>query len=232
MHAVAAPAHPSRLAAEVTALVHLARRTATYVPATPRNTTMARPRATMSSSARRPILSPIFNRGIVVILSTMRLLGWRSPFITSALMRMRSSGASVGSVVKAQTVTESVASKRSSWTMTIGRDFPRSPCLPPPSRLRHASLLIPRYGVDERLIIDGVAAGRHRSRLPVRLGRELGRPHVGHPDLDRSQTLGAKSRSVRPHLRAIWFSHPIMLHVTLNPQGFLSAWPPAAPTER
>jgi len=34
MRTVAAPAHPSRLAAEVTALVHLARRTGTYGPAT------------------------------------------------------------------------------------------------------------------------------------------------------------------------------------------------------
>jgi hypothetical protein len=39
-------------------------------------------------------------------------------------MGMRSNGASVGSVVKAQTVTESVASKRSSWMMTTGRGFP------------------------------------------------------------------------------------------------------------
>jgi hypothetical protein len=36
----------------------------------------------------------------------------------------RINGASVSSVVKAQTVIESVASKLSSWTMTTGRGWP------------------------------------------------------------------------------------------------------------
>jgi hypothetical protein len=36
----------------------------------------------------------------------------------------RNRGASVGSVVKAQMVTDSVASKLSSWMMTTGRGFP------------------------------------------------------------------------------------------------------------
>lgn len=73
LRAVAAPAHPSRGPAEVAPLACLARHIGTYGPATPRNTMMARLRATMSSSARRPIPSPS-DRGMVVILSTMRLL--------------------------------------------------------------------------------------------------------------------------------------------------------------
>ena len=43
------------------------------------------------------------------------------------LFGSRIRGASVGSVVKAHTVTESVASKRSSWTITTGRGLPVSP---------------------------------------------------------------------------------------------------------
>lgn len=54
----------------------------------------------------------------------MRLLGSRSPLRGSGSTRKRINGASVGSVVKAHTVTEVVASKRSSWTITTGRGFP------------------------------------------------------------------------------------------------------------
>src|SRR5947207_719570 len=53
---------------------------ATQAPASPMKTRMARPRLTISSSARRPILSPSLERGTVVILSTISLLGSRSPF--------------------------------------------------------------------------------------------------------------------------------------------------------
>ena len=45
-------------------------------------------------------------------------------------MRNRMSGASVSSVVKAQTVSEAIESKLSSCTITIGRGFPAS-SLPP-----------------------------------------------------------------------------------------------------
>lgn len=64
---------------------------------------------------------------MVVILSTIRLQGSRSPLTLSGSMRSRNSGASVGSVVKAHTVTESVASNRLSCTITTGRGLPTYP---------------------------------------------------------------------------------------------------------
>jgi hypothetical protein len=48
----------------------------------------------------------------------------RSPLRSFASTAKRNKGASVSSVVKAQMVIESVASKLSSCTMTIGRDLP------------------------------------------------------------------------------------------------------------
>ncbi len=96
-------------------------------PASPKKTSTARPRATISSSPSRPIRSPSLERGTVVILSTIKLHDSRSPLMSSASTRIRNNGASVGSVVNAQTVTESVASKRSSCTITTGRGFPTYP---------------------------------------------------------------------------------------------------------
>ena len=62
--------------------------------------------------------------GTVVILSTISRLVSRSWLLASGSTTSRNSGASVGSVVMAHTVTDVVASKRSSWTMTTGRGFP------------------------------------------------------------------------------------------------------------
>ncbi len=95
--------------------------------ARPRNTTTDRASLAMSSSDSRPIRSPSLGRGTVVILSTMSRLGWRMPVVSSESTGMRNSGASVSSVVNAQTVTEVVASKRSSWMMTTGRGLPAYP---------------------------------------------------------------------------------------------------------
>lgn len=81
----------------------------------------------MSSSPSRPTLSPSLARGTVEILSTIRALVSRSPFVSSGIIGSRNSGAPVGSVVNAHTVTDAVASNRSSWTMTIGRGFPTYP---------------------------------------------------------------------------------------------------------
>lgn len=81
----------------------------------------------MSSSPSRPILSPSLGRETVVILSTIKALGSRIPFVASGTIGSRNSGASVGSVVNAQTVTDAVASNRLSWTMTTGRGFPAYP---------------------------------------------------------------------------------------------------------
>ena len=78
----------------------------------------------MSSSSRRPILDPNRSLEMVVSLSTMSLLGARRPLSSDGPIGIRNRGASVGSVVKAQMVTEAVASKLSSWTMTAGRGFP------------------------------------------------------------------------------------------------------------
>ena len=95
-----------------------------YAPARPRNTTIARPSRTMSSSLRRPIGPASLARWTVVILSTMMLLRSLRPFAAIGSIASRIKGASVGSVVNAHTVMESVASKRSSWITTIGRGLP------------------------------------------------------------------------------------------------------------
>ena len=79
---------------------------------------------TRSSSSSFPTRSPIFRLGTAVILSTIKLLRRLKPFRSEGSMRSRKSGASVGSVVKAHTVTEAVASNASSWITTAGRGFP------------------------------------------------------------------------------------------------------------
>lgn len=65
--------------------------------------------------------SPSLDLGIVVSLSTMRLLGWAKPLLAAGFSGILNNGISVGSVVSGQTVTESVASKRSSCTTSTGR---------------------------------------------------------------------------------------------------------------
>jgi hypothetical protein len=57
-------------------------------------------------------------------LSTIRRQAARRPLRSFGSTGRRNSGASVSSVVKAQTVMESVASKLWSWTMTTGRGLP------------------------------------------------------------------------------------------------------------
>ena len=61
-----------------------------------------------------PFAAPIFAFGTVVILSTINRQTARRPFVLSGSMGKRNKGASVGSVVKAHIVTESVPSNRSS----------------------------------------------------------------------------------------------------------------------
>jgi len=61
---------------------------------------------------------------MVVSLSTMRLDAWSSPLPASGTTPSRTSGAATGFVVSGQTVTEAVASNRSSWTITTGRGLP------------------------------------------------------------------------------------------------------------
>ncbi len=80
----------------------------------PKKTRTARFSRTMSSSAIRPRRARIFDLGTVVILSTINRQTARSPFRSLGSIGNRNRGASVGSVVKAQIVIESVMSKRSS----------------------------------------------------------------------------------------------------------------------
>src|ERR1019366_4358505 len=83
-------------------------------PPIPRKTSMARFNLTMSSSARRPISTPIFVFVTVFILSTISREGVRKPLPSLGSTGSRKRGASSRSVVKGHTVRESVMSKRSS----------------------------------------------------------------------------------------------------------------------
>ena len=85
---------------------------------------MARFRRTMSVSASLPMRLPSFAFDIVVILSTISREAVLSPFVGFGWTARRSSGASVRSLVKAQIVTDLVALKRSSCTITTGRGLP------------------------------------------------------------------------------------------------------------
>lgn len=98
-----------------------------HQPAKPKNTRIARPSRMRSSSPSLPMDRPSLERGTVVILSTTRLHGSCSPFTSSGSTRRRKRGASVGSVVNAQTVTESAPSNRSSWMTATVRGFPTYP---------------------------------------------------------------------------------------------------------
>jgi hypothetical protein len=62
--------------------------------------------------------------GTVAILSTVSREGERKPLRSFGFTGSRNKGASVGSLVKAQIVIESVASKLSSYTITTGRGLP------------------------------------------------------------------------------------------------------------
>jgi hypothetical protein len=62
----------------------------------------------------RPTRTPLFDFETVVILSTISRQTARSPLLSFGSTGNRNRGASVGSVVKAHTVIESVMSKRSS----------------------------------------------------------------------------------------------------------------------
>jgi hypothetical protein len=78
----------------------------------------------MSSALRRPTRSPSFERGTVVTLSAISRLASRSWLLASGSMASLNSGASVAAVVVGQTVIESVASPRSSCTMTADLGVP------------------------------------------------------------------------------------------------------------
>lgn len=82
--------------------------------ARPRKTTKARDSASMSVSETLPMDWPSLDRGMVVSLSTTMLLDWARPDSDPGSKRIRSSGISVGSLVRGQMVIESVASNRSS----------------------------------------------------------------------------------------------------------------------
>jgi len=60
----------------------------------------------------------------VAILSTISREDTRSPLVSLGSTARRNNGASVGFVVKAQKVTDAVASNRSSCKITTGRGLP------------------------------------------------------------------------------------------------------------
>ena len=82
--------------------------------ARPRKTAMARFNRTSSGAGNWPMRSPRRFLGTVVTLSTMSREVARNPFRRSGWMARRNRGASVASVVNAQTVTDAVESNRSS----------------------------------------------------------------------------------------------------------------------
>jgi hypothetical protein len=62
---------------------------------------------------------------------------------------------------------------------------------------RWTSVITPvRDHFDEGLIVPCMGAGGHGGRLAMRFGAKRRRPHVGHPDMDRAQTLRAKLRTM------------------------------------
>ncbi len=85
---------------------------------------MARFSRTMSAAVSLPMRLPSFAFEIVVILSTISREAVLSPFVSCGSTARRSSGAFVGSLVNAQIVTDFVAAKRSSCTITTGRGLP------------------------------------------------------------------------------------------------------------
>ncbi len=93
-------------------------------PATPRKTKSARSMRVRSVSASRPMRSARAVRGTVVTLSIMRWLAVVNPVVFEGSMGIRRSGASTTFGVSGTTVTEAVASNRSSCTTTTGRGFP------------------------------------------------------------------------------------------------------------
>ena len=78
----------------------------------------------MSFRFRRPSRAATLVLAIVVILSAIACDGCRRPFSAVGAIGTRNRTARVGSEVSGATVTEPVASKRSSWRMTTGRGGP------------------------------------------------------------------------------------------------------------
>src|SRR5580658_1289292 len=92
--------------------------------ARPRKTVSARLSLTTSSSFSLPIRLPRRAFDTVVISSIISREALPKPLRSLGSTNIRSNGASVGSVVKAQIVMELVASNRSSCTITAGRGLP------------------------------------------------------------------------------------------------------------
>src|SRR5579872_5039890 len=118
----------------------------------PKKRRTARFNRTISLSAKRPMRTPTFAFGTVVILSTMSRQTMRSPLPSLGSIRRRNRGALLGSVVNAHTVTDwSCRSDRLEQLQADGA-FLRSPCHPQPSKSRRVSPRVPiRDSVDEAL---------------------------------------------------------------------------------
>jgi len=75
--------------------------------------------------------------------------------------------------------------------------------------------VLPRDGVRERLIIELLLTRGDGSRLSVRLGDELGSPHIGHPELHGSKSLPPEPVSVLTDTLT-GGGYVLVLHVTLE----------------
>ncbi len=131
-----------------------------------------------------------------MILSTIRLLGSCRPFSSSGATGRRISGASVGSVVNAQTLTESVAPKRSSWMMTTGLGLPAYPLPAAADQISARLHVIYADGIDECLVSVRMSASGNGLRLAVCLGCEPRSANVGDPELNGTKTLGSHAFAV------------------------------------
>jgi hypothetical protein len=97
-------------------------------------------------------------------------------------------------VVKGHTTTESLASNRSSWTMTQDTAYQHRQHRRRRSRSRHASSGVPgRDRVDELLVLSSVGTPGNSHRLTVSCAGEGLRPHVWNPNLNGTKPLLAQT---------------------------------------
>lgn len=121
---VTANAHaPPRLPGGQVAQRYLVARLGCQI-ASPRKTRSARLSRMRTWSDKRPTGLVRLVRGTVATLSTISRLVCVRPVVSDGCTGIRSRGASTSLVVNCTTVTEAVASNRSSWMTTTGGGFP------------------------------------------------------------------------------------------------------------
>jgi hypothetical protein len=162
--------------------------------ANPRKTRTARFRRRTSLSSRRPMQTPSFVFGTVVILSTIMRQGPRSPLRAFGLdgqaeqRRLRQVGGK-GADGNGRRCVEPVILNNDDGPLFAGVIL-----APSDDMNATASFIISiRERVDERLIILRLRTGGDGMRLAVRLGTKAPCPHIWHPDLDGAQAQGARA---------------------------------------